>query len=136
MDRRFQPEDRQTTLDLAHCAQQAAELAGCAIHAMSEVSQIQDAIDSRDWSWMWNTLQKVLDQYGSLIFWLSPLTDIHLVRLTSEEISKMTVDDLVFQLRIATGFIFAHHALDGLYRTAFKKHFARLSQSIIHPQRH
>lgn len=130
MNRHFHSNDTQSALDLARCAQQAAELAGCAIHAMAEASQIQDAIDSRDWQWMWNTLQMVLDRYGSLIFWLSPFTDIHLVRPTPEEVAKMTVDDLVFQLRIATGFIFAHHALDGLYRTTFKKHFAKLTQSL------
>ena len=136
MSCRFEPEDSQLALDLAHCAEQAAELANCAIHAMAEVSQIRDAIDSGDWKWMWDSLQTVLDRYGSLIHLLSPITNISLVHLTREEIARLTVDDLVFQLRIATGFIFVHYACKSACKLVFKEHFFQLTKSLIPSQRH
>lgn len=127
MNRQFQPEDRQLALELAHCAEQAAEEVHCIILATKEVSRIRETIDSREWNRMWTALQEFLDRYKFLILASSPVTNITLIRLTPDQVARITTDDLIVQLRIVIGFVFAHHAIHSVNRLAFQQCFRRLT---------
>ena len=130
MIRSVQSPDTQLGLEIARCAERAAEAIHCVVHATKEVTQIRSAINSGERNRMWTVLQEFLTRYRLFIKAMSPVTSITIVPLSQDEIARMSTKDLTDQLRIVIGFVFAHHAILGASRVAFQQCFDKLTRRI------
>ena len=115
---------------LARTAECAAEAVHCVIRATNDTTQINEAISSGARTRMWTVLQEFLERYKFLIVATEPITHITLVHLTSDQVAALSTDDLVVQLQIVKGFVFAHHALRSTNRLAFRECFRKLTKSL------
>ena len=135
MNCHFLSNNIQSALEWARCAERAAEMVHCACLATKDATRIHEASDSGDWSRMWTVLQTCLARCKFLIAASSPLTGVTVVRLSPDQVAKLTIADLVVQLRIVTGFVFVDHALRSTARLSFRERFQKLAKSSTTPIR-
>ena len=121
-------DDDKQQLAIVDVARQAAEMAGCAHKAKSDVDEITRVLANDDHVEMWQTLQKFIVRYTYFIIGISPFTGIIVYRLTPEMIRIVTTEAIRYQLKLMIGYVYAYYALNGTSRIAFQNHFKRLSE--------
>jgi hypothetical protein len=98
----------------------AAELTHTAAAAWIKAKKAEDAIRAGDKAHMWTTLQEYLRKYASFIHHSSKITGICLCQVDTSFYSSITEADLVKQLKIVVGVVYAKDALSLAERETFK----------------
>ena len=123
--------DYDKELEIARLARFAAEAVHCAFEAQAEVDEINRIVAIGDWNSMFACLQSAIGRYRGFIVGLSPVTNLTVVNLRKEDVPLLTVEILAKQLQIMQGFIYAHHALSGVYRIAFQECFSKMFKRLM-----
>jgi hypothetical protein len=113
-------DDIDKAVSAAAMVKKAAELTYTAASARMKAKKVEDAIHTGNKAYIWTTLQEHLRKYASFINRNSRITGIYLCQVDTSFYSSVTEADLVKQLKIVVGVVYAKEALSLAGKETFK----------------